>query len=495
MNKHKFFVSALILILLLILTAGAAVAQGPTPPGGGKPIKSITAGTGLTGGGDSGDVTLAVANTYRLPQACGNGQVPKWNGTAWICGGMSLTLPFAGTVNSSSSAFAVTNTGTGRATMFQIDNAANSKAAVSANTNGSGETVRADNNGTGRAGWFGIPNPANGSSALFAWTHGTGEAGNLTLDNPASSANAVNVYTNGKGAAISGKTDGTGRAGYFIINNKANNGNALEATTNGVGRAGYFNINNTASNSEALGAWSNGRGIAFAAYNDGTGMAGWFGVQNNPANTNPALGVHNEAIGDAISADAFGSGSVISADAKGTGRAGFFRILNSGNNSNTLEATTNGNGWAGRFTATGPGNGVYISSPNQGLNVASGTKNAVVATSNGARLLYTEESSQVWFADYGFGRLQDGQAIIAIDSLFAQTVNLDKPYHVFVQAYGDAEVYVTNRTRTGFEVRMRDGDPNAEFSYRLVALRRGFENRRLERAPWADDDPNLYLIK
>ncbi|MBN2394766.1 MAG: hypothetical protein JXR84_28810 [Anaerolineae bacterium] len=155
--------------------------------------------------------------------------------------------------------------------------------------------------------------------------------------------------------------------------------------------------------------------------------------------------------------------------------------------------TLSSNGWSGSFT-TGVGNGVYISAPagKSGLNVASGTKSAVVGTSDGARLLYTEESTEVWFTDYGFGKLDDGAVIIPIDPTFAQTVNLeDEPYHVFVQVYGAAEVYVTNRTPTQFEVRLRDGDPNTEFSYRIVGKRLGYEDDRLERALWADDDPNL----
>jgi hypothetical protein len=139
--------------------------------------------------------------------------------------------------------------------------------------------------------------------------------------------------------------------------------------------------------------------------------------------------------------------------------------------------TLSSNGWSGSFT-TGAGNGVYISAP--------------AGTREGARLLYTEESTEVWFTDYGFGKLDDGAAIIPIDPTFAQTVNLeDEPYHVFVQVYGDAEVYVTNRTPTQFEVRLRDGDPNTEFSYRIVGKRLGYEDDRLERALWADSDPNL----
>ena len=39
------------------------------------------------------------------------------------------------------------------------------------------------------------------------------------------------------------------------------------------------------------------------------------------------------------------------------------------------------------------------------------------------------------------------------------------------------------------------GDADATFSYRLVARRLGYEGQPLERAPWADDDPNPYPEK
>ena len=54
-----------------------------------------------------------------------------------------------------------------------------------------------------------------------------------------------------------------------------------------------------------------------------------------------------------------------------------------------------------------------------------------------------------------------------------------------MQPYGRAEIYVTNRCRSGFDVVRKDGEPNVEFSYRVVAKRLGFESKRLERAPWA----------
>jgi hypothetical protein len=151
--------------------------------------------------------------------------------------------------------------------------------------------------------------------------------------------------------------------------------------------------------------------------------------------------------------------------------------------------------YAGRFISDG--DGVLISTPagKTGLSVSGGNKLAVVATADGARSLYCEEASEVWFADYGFGSLEGGTAVVAIDPVFAQTVNLNEPYHVFLQAYGDADLYVASRDSQGFEVRMRDGDPGVEFSYRLVAKRLGFEEKRLARAPWADNDRYLFPEK
>jgi hypothetical protein len=62
---------------------------------GGGDITSITAGTGLQGGTTNGDATLSVQPSYRLPQTCSSGAVPKWTGSAWECGADSDTAPVA----------------------------------------------------------------------------------------------------------------------------------------------------------------------------------------------------------------------------------------------------------------------------------------------------------------------------------------------------------------------------------------------------------------
>jgi hypothetical protein len=235
--------------------------------------------------------------------------------------------------------------------------------------------------------------------------------------------------------------------------------------------------------------YNNGGGIGLIGKTDATTSFGVVGVQTGYSVADFNTSAYWESGG------LFGGRTgVVGFTEEGAGWGVFgLHDTSSGSGAGIQGSTLSPDGWSARFT-TGAGNGVYISTPGgkSGLNVASGTKNAVVGTSDGSRLLYTEESTEVWFTDYGFGKLDEGVATIPIDSIFAQTVNLDdEPYHVFVQVYGDAEVYVSNRTSTQFEVHLRDGDPNIEFSYRIVGKRLGYEDHRLEPATWADNDPNI----
>jgi hypothetical protein len=132
----------------------------------------------------------------------------------------------------------------------------------------------------------------------------------------------------------------------------------------------------------------------------------------------------------------------------------------------------------GKATGTN-GFGVY----SDGDMGTSGTKAAVVATADyGTRRLFCLESPGVYFEDFGQGQLVNGEATVTIDPMFAQTVNLDMTYHVFLTPMGECPLYVARKSPTSFTVHaMGEGNPDVSFDYRIVAKRLGYENLRLDR--------------
>jgi hypothetical protein len=118
------------------------------------------------------------------------------------------------------------------------------------------------------------------------------------------------------------------------------------------------------------------------------------------------------------------------------------------------------------------------------LYVFGGTKSAVVNTQDyGTRELYSVESPEVWFEDFGTATISAGSAEVVFEPIFAQTVNFAAGYHVFLTPLGDCGLYVSGKTESGFTVAALDGSScTIEFDYRIVAKRIGFEDVRLEPA-------------
>jgi hypothetical protein len=112
-----------------------------------------------------------------------------------------------------------------------------------------------------------------------------------------------------------------------------------------------------------------------------------------------------------------------------------------------------------------------------------GSKSAVVPVDGGTRkvALYAVEAPENWFEDFGSARLSQGSAVISLESVFAQTVNTDLEYHVFLTPKDDCKgLYVTNETAESFEVReLGGGTANIAFDYRIIARRKGYETIRL----------------
>ncbi|MET1002905.1 MAG: hypothetical protein ABWZ15_13930 [Acidimicrobiia bacterium] len=52
----------------------------------GGDITAVNTSNGLTGGSLTGPANLQIAPSFRLPQACSNSAIPRWNGNSWTCG-------------------------------------------------------------------------------------------------------------------------------------------------------------------------------------------------------------------------------------------------------------------------------------------------------------------------------------------------------------------------------------------------------------------------
>jgi hypothetical protein len=139
----------------------------------------------------------------------------------------------------------------------------------------------------------------------------------------------------------------------------------------------------------------------------------------------------------------------------------------------------------GAFLVYGDTNFDWCRFNDSGEFSCTGTKASVTEVGGETRALYAIESPDVWFEDFGSAQLSNGVVTVEVESLFAQSVNLNVDYHVFLTPLGDCNgLYVTNKTATGFEVHeLGGGTSDISFDYRIVAKRAGYESHRMEVVP------------
>lgn len=94
------------------------------------------------------------------------------------------------------------------------------------------------------------------------------------------------------------------------------------------------------------------------------------------------------------------------------------------------------------------------------------------------------EAPEVLFEDYGKGQLVNGTTYIQLDPTYVNNIVVDNKHdlRVFIQLEGDCNgVYVTNKSKNGFEVKeLSGGSSNVKFSYHVVANRAdAYENGQL----------------
>lgn len=123
---------------------------------------------------------------------------------------------------------------------------------------------------------------------------------------------------------------------------------------------------------------------------------------------------------------------------------------------------------------------IYVSKPVQissSLSVT-GTKNRVVSTDQYSdRLLYCYETPSPMFGDIGEGVVgEDGKCYVWLDPVFVQTISTDQ-YQVFLQRYGEGDIYVSERRGGCFVV---TGTPGMAFGWEIKAKQKDFDQRRLD---------------
>ena len=339
------------------------------------------------------------------------------------------------------------------------------------------------------------------------WSGANSELG-LLLDNT-STGDGLRAYSKSTvwnyaavfGANIASTGYGTGVYGYSgkgvgVFANSAG-GDALEATTSANNRSAvYAHATATGAN----GVWAlaaTGVGVfGRSDTNDGivgqSGGAAKSGVYGfNTITTSVGYGVFGRAAkGFGLGADgkddsySDGVGDVYLAGTRG-------EILTPGT---VLELYSNGyiafdldddNNGANQLEVWNGSEALVFKVDESGNTTAIGTKSAEVKTSSyGSRLLYAVESPEVWFEDVGTGTLQKGSVTVKFEPIFAQTIDLQADYHVYVTPLcAEAVVlFVSAKTPDGFTVQgvTLDQQPSScAFDYRVMAKRAGYDDVRL----------------
>ncbi|MBN2543570.1 hypothetical protein JXI42_11960 [bacterium] len=134
--------------------------------------------------------------------------------------------------------------------------------------------------------------------------------------------------------------------------------------------------------------------------------------------------------------------------------------------------------------------GVYAS----GNLGCSGTKPAVVATTEGPREMYAMESPNLWFEDFGIGTVTSGQARINLKNDFLETitVNEENPFMVYITPMAPLGEWWVENHQDGFVLYAPEAADDARFNYRVVAKRKLYEELRMKHVPGLYADPFLY---
>jgi hypothetical protein len=471
-------------------------AAGQTFPGAGTITGVTTAsGSGLTGGGTSGTLNLSLTN------ACAANQILQYNGSAWACvasgtvtsiaSGAGLTGgPITGTGTLSIAAGGVTNAML--AGSYAQLGAANTFTAP--NTFGAGVTAAG-----GSYGVYGTSTSGAGVSGAGPsyGVYGTSATGNGVYgENTATSGLAAGVY--GTSASGYGMYGSGSAAGVYGTDISASGGNDGVYGTSPSGNGVY-------------GTSLGGYGV-YGASSDSVGVVGKGGVGVSGSG---AYGVDGFAQGNSTTGRNWVRNSGVWGDTGGTATTYVGVSATADENTALLVANNDPSGDYPSMTVqnntTETHNPVFqTSSPftynntrhctidtSANLTCTGVLTGSILGDAGKQTAVYAMQSAENWLEDAGSGQLSNGTARIELDPAFAQTVNAEVEYHVFLTPKGDSDgLYVSNETPQGFEVHEQHGGHSSiAFDYRIMAKRKGYENVRLEDLTERFKQPEALLQK
>jgi hypothetical protein len=268
-------------------------------------------------------------------------------------------------------------------------------------------------------------------------------------------ANNATVYTentNANGSTLVAKNSAASSTG---------DGDAIEATTAQSGAFGIWGQNTNASGAGIVGAgggagsnYSSGAGGCFTG--PGTGVIGF---ASTVASGNGVIGLGN---------------GITSQTTLGSGSGGTFNGVTTG-----LVAYNSSLGTSQAIYSSNAGVVVrvaYYNGTTQYKINGTGTVSTIAKDINDVPVtLHCPETPEIYFQDFGTGKLTNGKAHIDLDPSFAKniTVNAQHPLRVYIQVEGNCKgVYVTGKSQNGFDVTELDnGTSNIDFQWFVTGNR------------------------